>query len=128
MSFKKFRNICDQYLTKNRFSLAERGYKKGALVKLDNAIFGYNTKKLYIVVEVSGADCPVIDASSPPLAVKLLSVKENKFITRHPSMPVTVMKEGKDDELLIVRDTKTIWKGLSKSQKARFFILYGDSK
>jgi len=129
MSFKKFKNICDQHLTKNRLSLAERGYKKGALVKLDNAIFGYDTKKLYIVVEVSGVDYPAIDASSPPLAVKLLSVKDNKLITRHPSMPVTVVKEGKDDdELLLVRDTKVIWKGLSKSQKTRFFALHGDSK
>lgn len=129
MSFKKFKNICDQHFNKNKTSLAEKGYKKGALVKLDNAVFGYDTEKLYIVVEVSGIDCPMIDASSPSPAVKLLSVKENKFITRHPSMPITVVKEGKDDDdLYLVRDTKANWKNLSKAQKVRFLSLYGGSK
>ena len=126
MTLKKFKTICKNFSASQKQALADRGYKKGALVRLDNSEFGYDTSKLYIVVEVSGVDCPPLTAATGVARVKLLDVALNKFIYRHPSMPITVVKEGKDDPLLYVeRDVKAIWKSLPKASKSRFINLYG---
>jgi len=126
MTIKKFKNICKTFSLNQRKSLTDRGYKKGALVKLDNSAFGYNNSKLYIVVEVSGTDCPPVSASCGQARVKLLDVALNKFIQRHPSMPIVVMKEGKEDpQMYVERDLEVVWKSLSKAEKKRFLDLYG---
>ena len=127
MSFKKFQKICNEHFKKQQASLIKQGYTKGAVLRLDNSIFGVSPGGLYLTIEAENIDCPMVLASDPVPRVKLLSMSEKRFIYRSLELPVQVISKGEyTSDFFVKTDLEARWDSMSEEAKDRFCIVHGD--